>query len=70
MNLVILFLLINNYLHFTQVQLAYLSGTTQNTISSIESGAWYPNLYLALILSYVLEFNVRDLFDLEFINFS
>lgn len=48
---------------YSQSELAYLVGTTQNTISSIENGVYDPTYKLALALSTVLGCDeVEDLF--------
>lgn len=40
--------------HLTQSQLAYMVGTSKNTISSIERGEYLPSLELLVKLSMVL----------------
>jgi len=51
--------------NLSQEQLAVLAGVTRQTISSIETGQYYPTAKLALILSKVLNKRFEDLFYLE-----
>ena len=53
----------------TQEQLAFKCGTTQNTISAIETGAYNStSLTLALKISSVLGYHVEDIFYLQEVN--
>lgn len=49
----------------SQVELAKQCGTTQTTISAIETGTWSPTVKLALILSAYFNKPVNDLFWLS-----
>ena len=49
----------------TQQQLAERSGTSRQTILSIEKGKYTPSVGLALRLSQILGANVEDLFELK-----
>jgi putative transcriptional regulator len=49
----------------TQEQLAALAQVTRQTISSIETGQYYPTTRLALVLARVLGKRVEDLFYLD-----
>lgn len=46
----------------TQEELAFLVGTTRQTIISIESGAFNPSAKLALLLCTALECKFEELF--------
>lgn len=48
---------------FTQNQLAIICGVSQNTISNIETGVYYPTLKLALNMAYALNCDVKALYD-------
>ena len=49
----------------SQTQLAELVGVSRNTISSIETGQFYPTAKLALILCIALDKKFEDLFYFE-----
>ncbi len=49
----------------SQVQLAELVGVSRNTISSIETGQFYPTAKLALIICIALDKKFEDLFYFE-----
>ncbi len=51
--------------NLSQQQLAMLAGVTRQTISSIETGQYFPTARLALILAKVLDKQFEDLFYLE-----
>ncbi|MBC2396304.1 putative transcriptional regulator [Clostridium tetanomorphum] len=51
--------------NLSQKELAMLAGVTRQTISSIETGQYYPTAKLALILSKVLHKKFEDLFYLK-----
>ena len=53
--------------NLTQTQLAELAGTSKNTISLIELGAFNPTAFMAAKLCYVLDVEFEDLFGLEII---
>ena len=55
-------LLVNQGL--SQAELAKLVGVSRNTISSIETGRFYPTAKLALILCIALDVRFEDLFFL------
>ena len=46
----------------SQAELAEMVGVSRNTISSIETGQYYPTAKLALILSLALEKKFEELF--------
>lgn len=49
----------------TQTELADLVGTTQNTISSLETGVYCPSAYLSGLLAQALHCKWEDLFYYE-----
>ena len=49
----------------SQTQLAELVGVSRNTISSIETGQFYPTAKLALILCIALDKKFEELFYFE-----
>ncbi len=49
----------------SQADLAKLVGVSRNTISSIETGQFYPTAKLALILCIALEWKFEELFYFE-----
>ena len=49
----------------SQAALAEMVGVSRNTISSIETGQFYPTAKLALILCIALDKKFEDLFFLE-----
>ena len=49
----------------SQTQLAELVGVSRNTISSIETGQFFPTAKLALILCIALDKKFEDLFYFE-----
>lgn len=51
--------------NLSQEQLAILAGVTRQTISSLETGQYFPTAKLALILAKVLNKKFEDLFYLE-----
>lgn len=48
--------------YLSQTELAKLVGVSRNTISSIETGVYYPSARLALLLCKALNFRFEDLF--------
>lgn len=48
--------------YLSQTELAKLVGVSRNTISSIETGVYYPSARLALLLCKSLNFRFEDLF--------
>lgn len=48
---------------FTQVQLARIAGTTQNAISSLETGESFPSLRMAVNIAYALQCPVEALYE-------
>ena len=50
---------------FTQTDLANRSGTTQNTISSLETGQYQPTAKLAAALCEAFDCKFEDLFYFE-----
>ena len=55
-----------NKLGFTQTELAKMCGTTQTTISSLESGKYGASVHLAILLSRALGVSVHDLFSVNY----
>ena len=51
--------------NFSQQQLADMVGVSRNTISSIETGQFYPTAKLALILCIALDKKFEELFYFE-----
>lgn len=49
----------------SQTALAYMVGVSRNTISSIETGQFYPTAKLALILCIALDKKFEELFYFE-----
>ncbi len=49
----------------SQITLAEMSRTTQNTISQIENGKYSPTLYLAMLIVNALDCKVEDCFYFE-----
>ena len=47
---------------FSQAQLAEMVGVSRNTISSIETGQFYPTAKLALVLCIALDVKFEELF--------
>jgi len=47
----------------TQTDLADLTGLTQNTISSYETGVYFPTLFNAMLIASVFGCSVDDLFE-------
>ena len=52
-------------LKLSQARLAEVVGVTRNTISSIETGQFYPTAKLALILCIILDKKFEELFYFE-----
>ena len=52
-------------LGLSQTQLAELVGVSRNTISSIETGQFYPTAKLALVLCVALDKKFEELFYFE-----
>lgn len=50
----------------SQTELAKMAGTTQNTISSIETGQYSPTAYLAALIINALDCKWEDCFYLDF----
>lgn len=50
---------------WSQTELAKRAGSTQNTISSLETGQYSPTAFLAAVLCAVFECKFEDLFWLD-----
>lgn len=50
---------------YSQTELAKMAGTTQNTISSLETGQYSPTAYLSGLLCIALECKWEDCFYYE-----
>ncbi len=50
---------------YSQVELAKIVGTTQNTISSLETGQYSPSAYLSGLIAKALEVTWEDCFYYE-----
>ena len=51
--------------NLSQAQLAEMVGVSRNTISSIETGQFYPTAKLALLLCIALDKKFEDIFYFE-----